>query len=104
MPFLDEKFVSEFVEAAAAYGKSAYQYHLSLEEVNRQKENLANLQCWLKKPETKRVGRDARKWLRKDISETSERLKAEKAHSKMLSRRMKRLEHAIGVKTLRLVK
>ena len=101
---MDKRLVSEFAKAAAAYGKSAYQYHLSLEEVNRQKSNLENLHRWLKKPETKRVGRDARKWLRKDISETSERLKAEKAHSKMLSRRVKRLERAIGVKTLRLVK
>ena len=100
---MDKRLVSEFAKAAAAYGKSAYQYHLSLEEVNRQKSNLENLHRWLKKPETKRVT-DARKRLRKEISETSERLKAEKAHSKMLSKRVKRLEHAIGVKTLRLVK
>jgi len=100
---LDKKFVSEFVKAAAAYGKSAYQYHLSLEEVNRQKENLANLQCWLRKPETKRVSSDARRMLRGDISQTRERLRAETAYSKMLSKRVTRLEHAIESKTRRLI-
>ena len=106
---MDKKLVSEFVKAAAAYGKSAYQYHLSLEEVNRQKENLENLYRWLKKPETERVDekswrrRSWRKRLREEISETSERLKAERVHSKMLSRRVTRLEHAIEIKTRRLV-
>ena len=50
---MDKKLVDGFVKAAADYGKSAYQYHLSLEEVDRQKSNLENLQRWLKKPRQK---------------------------------------------------
>ena len=99
---MDRKLVNEFVKAAADYGKSAYQYHLSLEEVDRQKSNLENLHRWLKKPETKRVT-DARKRLRKEISETSERLKDKSVYSKMLSRRVKRLEHAFENRVRRLV-
>ena len=45
--------VTADLNAAADYGKSAYQYHLSLEEVDRQKSNLENLQRWLKKPRQK---------------------------------------------------
>jgi len=100
---LDRKLVNEFVKAAADYGKSAYQYRLSLEEVERQKSNLENLHRWLKKPETKRVSSDARRMLRGNISQTRERLKAETAYSKLLSKRVTRLEHAIEIKTRRLV-
>jgi len=100
---LDKKFVSEFVKAAANYGKAAYQYYQSTQEVTRQKSNLENLQRWLKKPETKRVSSDARRMLRGDISQTRERLRAETAYSKMLSKRVTRLEHAIESKTRRLI-
>ena len=100
---MDKKFVSEFVKTASNYGEAAYQYHQSMQEVRRQRSNLENLQRWLKKPETKRVSSDARRLLRGNISRTRERLKAETAYSKMLSKRVTRLEHAIEIKTRRLV-
>jgi hypothetical protein len=100
---MNKKFVDEFVKAASNYGKSVYQYHLSMEEVNRQKSNLKNLQHWLKKTETRKASADARKMLRMDISQTRERLKAETAYSKVLSKRVTRLEQAIAIKTRKLV-
>ena len=100
---MNKKLVSEFVKAAANYGRAAYQYHQSLEEVQRQKSNLENLQRWLKKPETKRVSSGARRMLRGDISQTRERLRAETAYSKMLSARVTRFEYAIESETRRLI-
>ena len=99
---MDRKLVDEFVKAAANYGKSVYQYHLSTKEVKRQKSNLENLQRWLKKPETKRVGNDARKLLRMEISQTRRILRVETIYSRTLSRRVARLERGIEIKTRRL--
>ena len=98
MSILAKRLVAELVKASANYGKAAYQYHESMQEVKRQKSNLENLHSEAKKPETKKVSGDARKLLREHISQTRKRLKAETAYSRVLSRRVTFLEHVIEIK------
>jgi hypothetical protein len=92
--------VEEIVKAATSYGEAIYRYHQSIENVHWQKSSLENLHRWAREPDSD--GR--RKRLKREISEMRERLTASTAYSRMLSRRMARLEHAIEIKTRKLVR
>lgn len=97
------ELVQEFAKTAIAYGQALYHYQESQELIKRQKSYNQSLLQWTRSKETRQASNEARKILRKDISEQRERLKTDAAVSKKLGKRVARLERALEIKTRQLV-